>query len=404
MSERFLIKNATVVLADDVISGGSVFVESGKISQVGADVSADAAVTVLDAQGMYLIPGLVDMHTDAIEKEIAPRPSADFPAEMALQELDQKMLACGITTVFHSTYLGYHDDKRGMGSADSREDFFRMVAEFGKTRSQANTKLHLRFEITGVECVDVLRKLIDERVIDLLSFMDHTPGQGQYSRERFLKDEMKKGLTEEQALEEFKKRNDVQKVSQAELKELAEFARSKGVCTASHDDDTLAKVADMHDLGVSISEFPITLEAAKEAKSLGMHVLGGSTNFLRGGSLTGNLAMVDAVAEGALDGFCSDYYPPSMIHAVFKLWQSGVRNLPESVAMASLNPAIAVGIDGETGSIAPGKVADMLLVEFANGLPKVRHAFVKGKWVHHSGDAFSMLANPTSQSAETACC
>ncbi|MEO0415006.1 MAG: alpha-D-ribose 1-methylphosphonate 5-triphosphate diphosphatase, partial [Verrucomicrobiota bacterium] len=312
MSERFLVKNAAVILPDEVISGGSVLVESGKISEIGVEPSAGGVGCVWDAQGMYLMPGLVDMHTDAIEKEIAPRPSADFPAEMALQELDQKMLACGITTVFHSTYLGYHDDKRGMGSADSREDFFRMVANFGKTRSQANTKLHLRFEITGVECVGVLRKLIDERVIDLLSFMDHTPGQGQYSRERFLKDEMKKGLTEDQALEEFKKRNDVQKVSQAELKELAEFARSKGVCTASHDDDTLAKVADMHDLGVSISEFPITLEAAKEAKSLGMHVLGGSTNFLRGGSLTGNLAMVDAVAEGALDGFCSDYYPPSM--------------------------------------------------------------------------------------------
>ena len=215
---------------------------------------------------------------------------------------------------------------------------------------------------------------------------------------------MKKGFTEEQALEEFKKRTEVAKVSQADLKEIAEFARSKGVCTASHDDDTLAKVADMHDLGVSISEFPITLEAAKQAQALGMHVLGGSTNFLRGGSLTGNLAMVDAVAEGALDGFCSDYYPPSMLHAVFKLWQSGVRTLPESVAMASLNPAVAVGIDGVTGSIATGKAADMLLVEFANDLPKVRHAFVGGKWVHHSGGAFSMLRSATELDKSAMCC
>ena len=227
MCERFLIKNAEVVLPNEILSEASIYVEAGKIKEISPAHKFDEQPCVLDAQGMYLMPGLVDMHTDAIEKEIAPRPSADFPAEMALQELDQKMLACGITTVFHSTYLGYHDVKRGMGNTRSREEFFRMVVDFAKHRAQANTKLHLRFEITGVETVDVLKRLIDERVIELLSFMDHTPGQGQYSRERFIKDEIEKGLTEACALKEFESRRQVPKVSQAELKQIAARAGSR---------------------------------------------------------------------------------------------------------------------------------------------------------------------------------
>ena len=135
-----------------------------------------------------------------------------------------------------------------------------------------------------------------------------------------------------------------------------------------------------------------------------MHVLGGSTNFLRGSSLTGNLSMSDAINAGVLDGFCSDYYPPSMLHAVFKLWQSGLRTLPESVAMATLNPARAVGIDQGTGSIEAGKAADLILVELNNGQPKVRHAFVEGKWVHHAGDAFSLLFTPEDCLAGSGCC
>ncbi len=383
--ERYLICGGQVV-RPNAVEDADLLIEDGRIAQIAPGLrEAMPQLPVLEAEGGFVMPGIVDMHTDAIEREVSPRPSANFPVDMALQELDQKMLACGITTVYHSTYLGYHDASRGIGGEGSREGFFRAAAEFARSRALANTKIHLRFEITGTDCVEVLERLIADGTVDLLSFMDHTPGQGQCGRERFIALRVKEGMTEEEAAAKLAKLSDVERVPFSELKRLAALAREHGIVTASHDDDSPEKVRQMQELGVAISEFPITLEAAREAERLGMHVLGGSTNYLRGGSLTGNLSMQEAVEAGALHGFCSDYYPPSILHAVFKLWTDGGRSLPEAAAMASLRPAQAVGISDHTGSIETGKDADLIIVARENAVPKVRHTLVRGRWVHHSG-------------------
>jgi alpha-D-ribose 1-methylphosphonate 5-triphosphate diphosphatase len=160
---------------------------------------------------------------------------------------------------------------------------------------------------------------------------------------------------------------------------MIKLAKEKGLAVASHDDHTIEKVDYMIKMGVDICEFPITMEVAKYATSLGQYVIGGASNILRGGSLTGNLNMTDAVLEGAIDSLCSDYYPSAIIHSIFKLHQKHGLGLSEAVNLATLNPAKAVGIDSDTGSIEKGKDADLILVKLIDDLPMVTHTIVKGK-------------------------
>ncbi|MEM9161428.1 MAG: alpha-D-ribose 1-methylphosphonate 5-triphosphate diphosphatase, partial [Verrucomicrobiota bacterium] len=333
---------------------------------------------------VYAIPGIIDLHTDALEKEITPRPSANFPVDVALQELEAKLLCCGVTTVFHSLYLGYKDAEKNAKKAIDREALFKAVNTFAQERSMINTRLHLRYEITGLYALDILERMLESGYIDLLSFMDHTPGQGQYSRENFLNDSIKRGMTPEAAEREFNEKLARPKLSGEQIKKLASNAAKQGIPVASHDDDTPEKVRQMRDFGVSICEFPITLEAAQTAIELGMSTLGGASNALRGGSLTGNLSMLKAIDHGVLDGFCSDYYPPSIIHSVFKLWLSAKKTLSEAVNMATLYPAQAAGIDHFTGSLEPGKDADIVLVRLIEGRPKVEQVISRGELVHQS--------------------
>jgi len=162
---------------------------------------------------------------------------------------------------------------------------------------------------------------------------------------------------------------------------MVDFARKKGIPVASHDDDSIEKVDSMLALGVGISEFPINMETADYASRMGLHVAGGASNVLRGGSLSGNLDMTEAIKEGFVDMLCSDYYPASILHSVFKLHDTAGMALHEAVKLATLHPAVAVGIDNETGSIGAGKRADLLIVRLEDNIPMVTHAMVNGKFV-----------------------
>ena len=388
---RRLITHATLVTPESVLPDHALLLENGSIAALGpaAELADGYAgdVEVVDVSGAYVLPGLIDLHTDTLEKEITPRPSADFPVDVAVQELDRKLVACGITTVYHSLHIGYVEAEKHDASRYSRRDIVAGVRAMAGTHTLARTRIHLRYEYSGegIGVRDLVRALVDENAIELLSFMDHTPGQGQYSRELFLQRQKKQGRSEADALALLAEREARPRLSLDALRELGHCARAKAIPVASHADHTPQKGRDMHSAGVSICEFPITLDAARTARELGLEVLGGAANVLRGGSLTGNLDVTSGIRAGAVNGLCSDYYPPAMLHAVFKLWREQVVSLPRAVAAATLVPARAAGLADRTGSLAGGKAADLVVVRLRGELPTVVQTYVEGERVHAAG-------------------
>jgi len=389
-----LIRNGAIVTPDSCLQSVDLLVKDGHI----AEVSSRAVLTadqVIDAAGKFVMPGIIDLHTDALESEITPRPGANFPLEVALQEIDTKMLSCGITTVYHSIHLGYKDADVHSKSKYTRKQIIEATSKFARESALCNSKIHLRFEITGTHALDTLEDMMENGVIDLLSFMDHTPGQGQYPREQFIKNQTSKGFTEEQATEELERRQSRSKVSREDLKRITKRANELGIPVASHDDDRPELVQKNFEMGLTISEFPINVETAAKATALGMQVLGGASNVLRGGSLSGNLCMTEAIKAGFLDGLCSDYYPPSIYHSIFKLHREEGLTLPQSTNLATLTPAFSAGIQANKGSLEVGKDADIILVELKGELPRITHTIVNGQLVFASQSNPKGKANPS---------
>jgi alpha-D-ribose 1-methylphosphonate 5-triphosphate diphosphatase len=378
----FIIYNATIITPDEVIEKASLLIEDGIIASIDrANILSDNDCDLIDAQGAMVMPGIIDIHTDALDAEIIPRPGADIPVAIAFRELERKMSGCGFTTVYHSLHMGYEVAELHSRSKYTRSEVFDTVYRSSIGQTLLNNKIHLRYELSGVHSYNAVIELIDKGYVSMLSVMDHTPGQGQYPKPVFMSQMLKAGKTEEQALAEYDLRTSRPKIQNEKLKALIQHAVKKGIAVASHDDDTVEKVNLMRGMGVNICEFPINLETAEHAINLGMHVVGGASNILRGGSLTGNANMTEAVTKGVVDTLCSDYYPPAILHSIFKLHQQEGLTLPEAVKLASLHPAKAAGIAGQTGSIEEGKDADLLIVKMVDNIPMVTHTIVRGNVV-----------------------
>jgi len=373
-----LVNNATVVTPGGVLNNTSVLVEHGIITHIAPQIDEKTAATVINGNGAILMPGIIDIHTDAMDAEIVPRSGADIPVEIAFRELERKMSGCGFTTVFHSMHIGYSSAELHSRSKYSRNEIFETVYRASQGNTLINNKIHLRFELSGVNAYDTCFELMDKGYIALLSVMDHTPGQGQITREQAIQHFMKMGKTEAEAWEMIEKHANQPIIAGEKLEALIKHAQKLHIPVASHDDDTVEKVDYYHGIGVNICEFPINMPTALHAVKLGMHVVGGASNILRGGSLSGNLNMKDAVLHGAVDTLCSDYYPPSILHSVFKLYNDEAMPLHDAVNLATLNPAKAAGIAHHTGSIEIGKDADLLLVKLVNNIPMVTNTIVRG--------------------------
>jgi alpha-D-ribose 1-methylphosphonate 5-triphosphate diphosphatase len=247
-----------------------------------------------------------------------------------------------------------------------------------------HNKVHARFEMLHADFVPLLEELIHEKKIHLFSIMDHTPGQGQFtSLENFktyyafahkVSGEDLNKLIEDriQARSNF---------DDTHIQYLTKLCREHGISMSSHDDDIPEKVRWAYDMGIQISEFPVTLAAAKTATELGMHVLMGAPNILRGKSLTSNLSGRDAITHGYCDLIASDHSPSNILHSVFMLYHLQMGELHELVNMVSYNPAKAVGLENQTGSIALGLAADLVLVDDSGPVPRIIKTFVDGKQV-----------------------
>lgn len=381
---ELIIKNGRIVTPTHVVEG-DLIIKNGKIAHVNSTPCEQLPehVQVIDAKGMYVMPGMIDTHSDAIEKEIQPRPGTLIPVDMAVVELEKKLAASGITTIYHSICSS---DGTPVRNDQMVKNIIDHLTDKRVMRSMIHHRVHYRYEITNIEGTEMIESLIHNKKIDLLSFMDHTPGQGQFQDASIYKDYLVKteNISDQEAeklLVDLKKYRNL--VDWNKLKRLADAAFEKGIRIASHDDDTKDKVNVMKDLHVSISEFPINLETAKYAADNDLFISVGAPNIVRGGSHSKNMKAMDAVLAGTAKMICSDYYPQALLPAVFKVVKEGV-DLTEAVNLVTLYAAKALGLDGYTGSIEAGKQADLILVEMDNGYPIVRKTLVEGTIVYQS--------------------
>jgi len=370
--------NARIVTATSQFDG-SVVVRNGRIVEI--DDAPCRAPGVVDLDGDFLVPGLVELHTDNLEKHFAPRPGVQWPSVPALMAHDTQVAAAGITTVFDSLALG---DVRG--DTDRVKNKERMIeaicAASARGLTRADHRLHLRCEIVADDAVDTVDRWIDLPLVGLVSINDHTPGQRQFTDPEKLRlyHTKKYGMTDAE-FEVFHaqsvalhKKNAVRHRS-----EIVARAQARALPIASHDDATREHVREAVQNGMTIAEFPTTAEAAEASHEAGLAVLVGAPNLVLGGSHSGNVAALDLLRAGHADILSSDYVPSSLMEAVFKLALADVGiSLPQAVNLASLNPARAVGL-ADRGELAPKRRADMVRVRLVDDAPIVRAAWREGE-------------------------
>lgn len=366
---RTIFINAQLVLPQEIIENGFLAVENNKIIALGAmkDFDKEIAEQIYDLQQAYIMPGFIDIHSDMIENMIQPRSTALMDMEMAIDEAEKQLVQCGITTMFHSVAM-YREgswDAKPIRTAPFVKKLIALTAAKEQREHLLHNRFHLRYELDNLEYYELVKELLEKKQVDLISFMDHRPGQGQYKNLSIYRKHLPgagNDLTDKEFEEIVYQEQNKPMLAKEKLLELAELARKHNIAVASHDDDSVEKIEDNIKLGVSISEFPINMETAKKAKEAGLYPLLGAPNILLGGSHSGNLSAEAAIKEGCGDILCSDYYPQALLRAVFYLADKGILPLPQACALVSLNPAKAVGMGEETGSLERGKTADFLIV------------------------------------------
>ncbi|MDZ4765894.1 MAG: alpha-D-ribose 1-methylphosphonate 5-triphosphate diphosphatase [Chloroflexota bacterium] len=374
-----------IVLPDGVVERGALRLADGVIAEI---ADGDAPVAGLSLAGMTIIPGLIDLHGDMLERDIEPRPGAYFPTEVALYELDKRLAGAGITTAFAA--VGFAWTKNDLRTQEKATEIIRAIHE-RRAELGIDLRVHARFEISNPETAPILEALLDARQVDLVSVMDHTPGQGQYKNIQKYVDFMTRwlGFDPESVGDDLIKRVEGAITVKAELprnwdivREVTQIAAARGIPIASHDDDTPEKVAQMADFGVTISEFPVSVAAAQAAHARGMLTIMGAPNAYRGESTSGNLSALAAVRAGLVDILATDYFPAALIGAAFKLAADAVLPLHESIKLVSAHPAVAAKLT-DRGEIAIGKSADLVVVEMlAHGIPRVRATMRTGHFIY----------------------
>lgn len=378
MSRETALRNARLVLEDEIVTG-SVLMRDGKIAAI--DVGSSAAGE--DMEGDYLIPGLVELHTDHLESHYAPRPGVRWDSIAALQAHDAQVVSSGITTVFDCLRLG-SDEQAGFEKGEMRVIADAIETAVGEDRLRASHLIHLRCEVSASDVLEHFEDFEDDGFVRLASLMDHAPGQRQFQtlEQYTLYYKTKRGL-DDAAFAKFVSARvaSSEKYAAAHRKAIAEACAERGIAIASHDDATLDHVEESIAYGVQLAEFPTSLEAAAASHAAGIAVMMGAPNVVRGKSHSGNIAARELAEAGVLDVLSSDYVPFSLIHAPFVL-AAGEDAMPLNAAIRLVTdaPARAVGLH-DRGRIALGLRGDLVRVRHATGVPVVRSVWREGRRV-----------------------
>ena len=379
MKKEMVLSNAKVVLPAQVISG-TVSFSDGTITAVD-EGNTD---TGEDMGGDYLIPGLVELHTDHLESHYNPRPGVTWNSIAAVQAHDAQIASAGITTVLDCLRMG--SDSSGGFEVGEMTALAKVMAEAGVAgRLRAEHFLHLRCEVSAPDVMDCYSGFVDNPSVKLVSMMDHAPGQRQFanlaayekhfrSASNMSDNEFKDLVSSRVAQSE--------KYADGHRQQIASDANSRGITLASHDDASKAHITEACLYGVRVAEFPTTLEAANEADAVNLKVLMGAPNVVRGLSHSGNIGARALAVDNILHLLSSDYIPASLLHAAFVLsLQEKLMSLPKAIALITASPAALIGMD-DRGSLRAGLKADVVRVRYADdGVPTVKAVWREGQRV-----------------------
>lgn len=377
MSQDLILTNARVVTRDDVFIG-SVVVRDGRITAV--DEGLTSVPGAQDLDGDSLLPGLIEMHTDNMEKHFEPRPGVLWPDPVAaVLAHDTQVIGAGITTVLDAVSIGSYESKATRRHIISESiAAVRHVNTLGLFR--ADHMLHLRCEVSDSCVVEMFEPHLGDPLLKLASVMDHTPGQRQWTDvSKFVEYNKGEHWSEDQLADILEqKRQEQARYSHAHRRAIVDLCRAHGLPLASHDDASAEHIDEAVADGCTIAEFPLNAIAAGLARKAGMGTIMGAPNVIRGGSHSGNVSALDLARQSLLTGLSSDYVPAALLPAAFLLESQGDMRLPEAVACVSANVADMIGLD-DRGRIATGLRGDLVRVHMADTTPIVREVWRDGR-------------------------
>ena len=379
------LSDVKLILSDRVVENGGLRIENGVIAEIVESNGPPSGFTVF--------PGFVDMHGDMIELELEPRPKVDFPMEVAVGHLDARLAASGVTTAYAGVSFSRSAKDGERRSFEHTSAIIRALKDTVKGL-RVDHRIHARFDMTYTDAIGALAGLLDAGAVDLVSVMDHTPGQGQYrDLEKFIAYRTHgKGVTADKVRAEVEAKiaaaTPMEQILE-NLHEVSRLCRDFDVAMASHDDDTVAKANLMADIGAVISEFPVTMEAAETARDRGLMIAMGAPNAMRGQSYSGNLSARDAHASGLLHILAADYHPGAILPAIRALAPADPHGLAGAVRLASANPARALGLS-DRGELATGLRADLAVVDASD---RVVQTFRAGEIIYSNGSGAHIAAH-----------
>ncbi len=333
-----------------------------------------------NGNGDYLIPGLIELHTDNLEKCMAPRPGVEWPLEAAAVYHDRDLITSGVTTVCDAIAIG--DVKPGSTRMTHFGAMIDVICQGQKAqRFSADHRIHLRCELSYESVAAVAENHSQNPLLSLISLMDHTPGQRQFvDIKKYTEYYMGKHGISAQEMERFiqLRQEQQQKYAQQNRQSVVDLAHKNNISLASHDDATVAHVQEAIENGAAIAEFPTTVDAAHKAHDSGLQILMGAPNLVLGGSHSGNVSALTLAQKNLVDIFSSDYVPRSLLQSVFILAKQLQKPLYQTLKLVTLNPAKAIHLDQDRGSLAVGKQADFVTVHDDGIVPRITSVFRQG--------------------------
>ncbi|MBQ3128166.1 MAG: alpha-D-ribose 1-methylphosphonate 5-triphosphate diphosphatase [Candidatus Gastranaerophilales bacterium] len=383
-NSKIVLKNGLIITENEILNGYSIFIEDGIIKKIFPNqspfyIDADE----FDCKNNYIMPGLIDIHSDVIEKVIVPRKGTIFSNVIAINEIDKQLAYQGITTILHSISFAATTICNNQRTL-TLENMFNLcdLIHEQKQNLLINHQFHARLELNTCSIYEKLLLYISEGKFQELSLMDHTPGQGQYRNldayRKVIYSQYGK-ISDEQAEQIIEICKTKPKLDENQLNTLMSIAKENNIPIAYHDVEYKSQIDMMVEKGIKICEFPLNCEVASYASKNNIFSVVGSPNIVLGRSHNNNISAKELIANKHANIICSDYFSTTLLISVFVLFNEKICTLPEAVKLATINPAKAIGIDEKYGSISEGKIADIIIVNNDDEIPKVRATFIKGK-------------------------